>query len=391
MQRLTRIIALGYIAICLIALAGRALVGPLGYAPLPLIAGPARAPVVVTIWYGSEKQAWLEEAQRRFTASQPTTGGRPIQVQLKSLGSREMVERVASQDWRGETPPTALSPASAFWLDLASVPVARSGGAAPRTLALSPLVVIGWQDRAKALWPSGPRDFWRDLHDAIANPGGWKALGGSASWGLVKLGHTSPLKSNSGAQALMMMAYGFYGKSAGLSAADIANPEFAQWLREIESGVASFGDSSAALMTDIVNKGASQYDFAIVYENLAIESMDAARSRQGQPLQVFYPPAAMLSDHPFATLEGAWVKPEERAAAGQFRDFLLSRPIQELALRYGFRPVDQGVAVTSPDPANPFNKYAANGVQVALAGQGDPPPADATRALLELWRMKIGR
>ncbi len=75
MQRLSRIVGLGYIAICLATLAGTVLFGPLGYAPLPLVAGPARAPIVVTIWYGTEKKEWLEAARTRFEATQPVLGG----------------------------------------------------------------------------------------------------------------------------------------------------------------------------------------------------------------------------------------------------------------------------------------------------------------------------
>ena len=125
----------------------------------------------------------------------------------------------------------------------------------------------------------------------------------------------------------------------------------------------------------------------MVYENLALRGMAGAQGR----LRVFYPPATLLSDHPFATLQGAWIKPEQRAAADQFRDFLLSRPIQELALQYGFRPVDQGVPVQSSDPNNPFTKYAGSGVQVAIAGQVDVPPPDVIGKLLDLWQAQFGR
>jgi ABC-type Fe3+ transport system substrate-binding protein len=387
MQRLSRIIAFGYVAVCLLVLAATALVGPLGYAPFRLVRGPTRPPIVVTVWYGTEKKEWMEQAQRSFAETQPVAGGRPIEIRLRGMGSREMAERVAGRDWRGDTPPVALSPASSFWLDLAKAPVAD----APQSLVRSPLVIVGWDERAKALWPSGPRDLWKELHDAINNPSGWKALGGNENWGPVKLGQTSPLTSNSGAQALMLMAYAFYGKTSGLTAADVANPDFQQWLREIESGVAGFGDSSGDLIADIVSRGPSQYDFGIIYENLALRSMEAANSRQRQPLRIFYPPATLLSDHPFVTLQGSWVTAEDRAAANQFRDFLLSRPMQELALRYGFRPVDQGVSIAASAADNPFSTYSANGVRLDDIGQVEVPPPDVVAALLELWRTQIGR
>ncbi|MEO7909406.1 MAG: substrate-binding domain-containing protein, partial [Roseiflexaceae bacterium] len=274
MLRLSRIIASSYIAICLIVLALSALIGPLGYAPFPLVRAPARPPIMVTIWYSTEKREWLEAAKQQFEAANPTSNGRPIQVQLKGFGSSEIAQRVASRDWRGETPPTAISPASGMWLNMFNVPVATTGTEAAQPLVRSPLVVVAWDERAKALWPNGPKNFWSDLHDALGSDG-WKALGGNESWGPVKFGHTSPLTSNSGAQTLILLAYAFHNKSSGLTSADVNSPEFAPWLAEVESGVSSFGDSTGTFMSDIITKGPSQYDFGVVYENLALRSMDA--------------------------------------------------------------------------------------------------------------------
>jgi hypothetical protein len=386
MLRLSRIIATGYIVICLVALALSALTGPLGYAPFPLVRAPARPPVAVTLWYSTEKRDWLEAAKQQFAATNPTYNGRPIQVTLKGFGSPEIAQRVANQEWRGEKPPTAISPANAIWLSMFSVPVATAGAEAAQSLAISPLVVVGWEDRAQVLWPNGPKDFWRDLHDALANEGGWKALGGNESWGPVKFGHTSPLTSNSGTQTLILLAYAFHNKSSGLTSADVNDPAFAQWLAEVEGGVTSFGDSTGTFMNDIVVKGPSQYNFGVVYENLALQSMEAAKQRQGQPLRIFYPPATLLGDHPFAVPEGDWATAEERAAAIVFRDFLRSNTIQQLALQYGFRPANPNVAITSDDSSNPFKKYAANGVQIVIAQQAEAPSNEVVNSLLELWK-----
>lgn len=390
MLRLSRIIAIGYIAICLVTLALTALLGPLGYAPFPLIPAPARPPIVVTIWYSTEKREWLEAAKQQFEATTPTSGGRPIQVQLKGLGSAEIVQRAASQDWRSDAPPTVISPASAMWLGMEQLPVAASGAEAPQPLVSSPLVVVGWEDRGKALWPNGPQRFWNDLHDAILDPAFWKARG-KEIWGPVKFGHTSPLTSNSGAQMLLQLAYAYHNKSDGLTSADINDPEFAQWLGEIESGVPNVGDSTGTFMNDIVAKGPAEYNFGVVYENLALRSMDAAQQRQGQPLHIYYAPATLASDHPFAILNGGWTKPEERAAAVVFRDFLLARSMQQLALQYGFRPTDPNVAITSDQADNPFTKYASNGIQIALPPPAGIPSPEVVNSLLELWSTRFKR
>ena len=410
MQRLARLIAIGYVLICLTALVATAVRGPLGYAPFPLPIGPARTPVVVTLWYGTEKEAWLKDAVARFAATNPTLDGRPIQIALKGLGSREIAERVAQKQWGSDTPPTVISPASSLWIELLkdewpkrgnSRPIVATGADAPQLLVLTPLVMAIWEKRAQALWNDSATNFWMEVHDALADPRGWpghispdaspEVKQEAATWGFVKFGHTSPLKSNSGAQTLILLAYGYHNKTGKLTNADILDPGFQKWFLDIENSVLEFGDSTGTFMNNMVLFGPSKYDFAMIYENLAIESIDKAQGRWGDTLRVVYPPATLFSDHPYATLVGDWTTPEQRAAAGQFRQFLLSRPIQELALQYGFRPADPSVAVVTNDPNNPFTKYAKYGVKVNVAQQVETPPGEVIGTLLDLWRRQINR
>jgi hypothetical protein len=394
MRRLSRMIAIGYLLICLATLAGTAVVGPLGYAPFPLPIGPARTPVLVTVWYGTEKEDWLKEALVRYQATTPTLNGRPIQIELKGLGSREMIERVAQQQWGNDTSPTVISPASSLWVELLrsdwlarnSTAIIADGADAPQPLVLTPLVLVAWEERAKVLWPQGPSNFWHDLHDALVDPQGWVGRGGPGIWGFVKFGHTSPLTSNSGVQTLVLLANGFYNKAGLLTGDDVLNPAFQAWLAEVEQGVTEFGDSTGTFMTNMVRFGPSKYDLVAVYENLAIQDIETAQGRWGQNIRVYYPPATMISDHPYVTLQAPWATPEQRAAATHFRTFLLSHPIQELALQYGFRPADPGVAITASDPNNPFNKYKPYGVQVDINQTVEVPPADVLNTLIELWR-----
>ena len=103
------------------------------------------------------------------------------------------------------------------------------------------------------------------------------------------------------------------------------------------------------------------------------------------------PPATILSDHPYALVDGAWVQVDERAAAARFRDYLLGREAQQLALRYGFRPSDPGVSIADASPDNPFGKYAAYGASAAIGAQAETPPADVLNGLLGLWQSKFKR
>jgi hypothetical protein len=409
MQSLSRLLGPGFILLCLLAVALKALVplpGALGYAPIDLGFGAKAQPVEVVIWYSTEKEAWLEEAARRFEASGATSGGRPIAITLVGLGSRELVERVAREDWRGDPRPTVISPASSVWTEeLRRAWAARSGGSIlvgdTPPLVLTPLVAVAWEERGELIWPDGGARFWQDLHDAVTAES-WPAfLTGrglaadspeaqkAQNWGFVKFGHTSPLSSNSGAQTLILLAYAYHDKTSGLTTADVADPQFQAWLKEIEGSTLDFGESTGDLMTSMVQRGPSSFDAVMVYENLALTNVQAAQNRNGQPARIFYPPATMVSDHPYAILGTPLTKADQQAAAERFRDFLLERPQQELALTYGFRPALAEVAVSGGGAENPFTSRAANGARVDLGAQVETPAPEVTAALITLWEQEI--
>src|SRR5262249_56324682 len=86
------------------------------------------------------------------------------------------------------------------------------------------------------------------------------------------------------------------------------------------------------------------------------------------------------SDPPYVVLDLPSVSAEQREAAAAFRSFLLSPPIQKLALeRHGFRPVDTAIALSAPldaahglDPLQPKNVLPN-------------PPVAVTRRILDTF------
>lgn len=393
MQRLAQLLSVGYLLLAALISVVTVARGPLGAAPFPV--GPARTPIVVTVAYGTEKQAWLDAAVARFEAADLRLRGRPVEIELIGMGSQEIVTEVLD----GTRQPTVISPASSIQLELLrsawqtrfGTSIFLDGADTPQPLVITPLVVVMWQARALALWPNGPDDaFWGELHDALADPQGW-ATHGHPEWGFVKFGHTSPHTSNSGLQTLLLLAYAYHAKAQNLTTADLLDPAFQTWLREIEQSVLAFGDSTGTFMEDMVRFGPSKYDAVAVYENVALQHMQSAQTRWNQPIRIYYPPATILSDHPYAILNAPWVDADQRAAARLFRDFLLSEPTQALALEYGFRPANAQVAVVSTDPNNPFTKYRSYGVQVEIAQQVAVPPGEVLTTLTELWRRIVNR
>lgn len=396
MLRLSRVVAGCYLAVCLVAFATSTIIGPLGYAPFPLPFGPTRAPIAITVDYGTEKQAWLEEAAALFEAGNPTIDGRPVRVTLEGVGSREMVTEIA----QNKRMPTAISPASSVQIELLRAEwknysqnqgdIIGAGNVAPQPLVITPLVLVAWEERASRLWQVPPTDLWGDLHGAVSGGKSWKDLGGSEAWGYVKFGHTRPTTSNSGIQTLLLMAYAYHNKTRDLTVGDVTDAGFRAWMGEIEQSVIEFGDSTGTFMKNMVLSGPGKYDMVAVYENLAIQDIENASGRWGK-LRVYYPPATILSDHPFAVLNAPWVSAEQQRAALLFRSFLLSAPTQRLALKYGFRPANSDVAVIDSDAANPFNKYRDYGVLVDIGQQVQTPPAETIDTLIETWRHDVNR
>jgi len=339
-------------------------------------------------------QPTRKEVVQNFNDSRPQiTGGHPIKLQLKAMGSREMYLAVLN----GTEKPDLISPAGSLQIsqlqDLSAgkfgAPLVQANDKATcRSVVSTPLVLVAWKERADVLWGSKPAsDLWKLLHNAAIDPKGWDAYGHS-EWGYIKFSHTSPLKSNSGLMAILLMTYDFFGKTGGLSSADIlSNREYQKWFLEFEGAISQFGDSTGTYMKDIVAYGPSMYDMVAVYESSVIEQADNARGRYGE-LHVYYPPATVLSDHPFCTLNADWVSADKKEAARVFVDFLLNKQSQEVALtKYGFRPVDPGVALDAA--GSPFIRYAANGLSVQLPAQVQVPAGDVLNTLTDFWSRNV--
>ena len=351
----------------------------------------AAAPPAVTVrfLYGTEKKAWLREAVQAFEKSHPST-----KVELVEAGSLQS----AADMLDGKERPTLYSPANAVALNLLAndwsqkngkALFASSGEDAPVPLVLSPLVLVGWEERVKLLVGKDGALGFRELQAALDNPKNWPAFGGKSEWGFVKLGQTNPTKSNSGLQALILMAYEFHNKQSGLAVSDVLDEKFQAFVRSIQKGVSKFGDSTGSFMEEMVLYGPSKYDLVVSYESLAIQHLANAQGRWGN-LRVFYPRATMWSSHPVVLLDTDWVQPAQKQAARELVRFLRERPQQEQAERYGFRPANPEVPIRN-DPASPFAKAADFGVRIDIPPVVEPPDGPVIRNLMEMWSRWISR
>lgn len=374
--------------------------GWLSYAPVRELILPPPAPVELNLLYSTEKEAWLQEIIARMAQENVTVDGRPIQVNLEKLGSREIVLAVIN----GEAQPDLISPASSLQLaileDLSAskfgAPVVNPADTATcRPVLRTPLVLAAWKERAEVLWGDNPNGgMWQRMHDALVSAQGWEALG-RPEWGFIKYGQTDPLKSNSGFMAVLLMTYGYFGKTSGLTGEDLlGDSNFQRWFTEFQaSAVTPFAQSTGPLMQDMITIGPSRYDFVAVYEATAIEQAENAVGRYGE-LRIYYPPATVVSDHPFCALKATtatpWVTPEKTRAIQVFLDYLTAQPAQELALlKHGYRPVNPAVSLNMP--GSPLNQYATNGFRTDLPPEVAVPPGSVLNILLDLWSRVTNR
>jgi len=341
--------------------------------------------VAIGIAYGTEKKSWLEWAVQEFGSSPE---GRKIKVNLIPKGSLEGAQALVA----GDKSIQVWSPASSLYKDTfiqdwqvkySTAPILRE-----ESLALTPMVFVMWEERYQAMIQKYKSLNFTTIAQALQEKGGWNAIAQKPEWGLFKLGHTHPAKSNSGLMTLVLMAYDFNNKTRDLSLKDLLNVQFQDWMSAMERGVSGLADSTGTMMKDMVLRGPSSYDAAFVYESVAIDFLKSAEGRWGE-VHIVYPRENMWSDNPYYIIDAPWSSKEQRAAAEVFLKFLLSEPVQKESLKHGFRPGDPNVPIKFTE--SPFALYERYGLKIEPGSTCEPPKAEVLNNLLAIWQRSQGR
>jgi Ca-activated chloride channel family protein len=347
-------------------------------------AAPASSaqPLELLFVYGSEKQPWVDDVSAAFNAGDfRTAAGRKISVRTVPMGSGEAAQAILS----GRTQAHLFSPASAAYVELANAESKDKTGidliGETHSLVLSPVVIAMWKPMAEALgWGKKPIG-WADILALANDPGGWGAYG-HPDWGHFRFGHTHPYHSNSGLISLLAEVYAATEKTRGLTVEDVERAETRRFVQSIERSVVHYGRSTGFFGRKLTEACRTYLSAAVLYENMVIEANDPQRHAP-QPLVAIYPKEGTFwSDHPVGIVEREWVSPEHREAARIYVDYLLAKPQQQKAMRYGFRPADVDIALGTP-----FD--AAHGVDPAQPKTTlQVPSAKVMQAILGLWKQE---
>jgi len=330
--------------------------------------------------YGSEKEDWIKAVTERFNASQvKTSAGHSIVVEAVAQGSGDLLDDLLN----GTRHAHLTSPASGVFVKLANAQSRGKTGkdliGETQNLVLSPVVIAMWRPMAEAIgWGRRPVG-WGDVLRLATNPDGWAAVQ-HPEWGPFRLGHTHPDSSNSGLISLLAEAYAGAGKVAGLTTADVKKPETARFMAGIESSIVHYGSSTGFFGKKMFSTGPRYLSAAVLYESLVIDA-NSGKYQMPFPVVAIYPKEGTFwSDHPVGIVNRPWVTPEHREAAMTYIQYLLARPQQEEALRFGFRPSAVEVQLAAPvdaahgvDPKEPQTTLEVPNVEVI----------DAVR---QLWR-----
>ncbi|MFD3380031.1 MULTISPECIES: substrate-binding domain-containing protein [unclassified Streptomyces] len=325
-------------------------------------------------------------------------GGKCARVAVSETSSGVAKDALA-QGWDerrdGAPEPQVWTPSSSLWLTL----LQRDATAAdrklltdekPRSLATSPLSIGMPRPMAEALgWPE-KKIGWRDVLSLTQK--GWASVG-RPEWGRFSLGKDNPHTSTSGLGATVATFYAATGRSSDLTVDDVKDAKTRRFVAGVESGVLHYASDATAYMANLAEADADgqalSYASAVAVQEQLIhlynqgsptgETERIGKGKKPQvPLVAVHPAdGTLMFDHPFAVLPSA--SKDQRAAAADFRAFLLEDAQQRRFQQTGFR-----------DHEGNAGSELARSVSLSEQSEGnlsliDPPGDDVLAAVLDSW------
>jgi hypothetical protein len=361
---------------------------------LSLVQGPQTLSVRVVCALPVEP--FVSEAAKQYNAGKRTLDGATIEVTVVPMDGL-----VALNRWeRGEmTPqPTVWIPDSRYLVELVNATFKEQRGRdifltggeyRARPIATSLFSWAIWESRDQVLRQKyGEEITWQAIHDAATAKGGWPELGGKAEWGYFKLVVPNPRK-NVGGLLAMVAAAGEYHQKTRIDVADVTNPQFQTWLKELMGAVTDFSSLGSYSAENLALFGYSMGDGGQLLESDLLVNMAGMQTRWVEPMIVRYPKYITWFDFPYTIWMGDETTAQEKNAALEFQRYLLSAEVQKNAVALGLRPANSDVRID--EAGSLFARWQEQGVTIVVPRTTSmhSPDRETLTALLRWFDLNV--
>ncbi len=390
----TRIIFFVVLAVALIIVGASLVLTSTGRQPQAVLPTPP-AQVSVSVVTALPVEPFIRDAAKAFNAEQHRLEGSLINVSIVPMDGL-----VAMGQWDREemSPiPAAWIPESRYLVELVNAAYKErlgrdvfltDGEYRARPIATSLFAWGIYASRAKVLEAKYGTIDWQAIHDAAISKGGWRELGGQPDWGYFKLVVPNPRK-NVGGLLAMVAAAGGYFKQTTVGTAQVSDPAFQAWLKELMGAVTDFSSLGAYSVENLALFGYSMGDGGQLLESDLLTNMAGIQTRWQDPLVIVYPEYLSWFDFPFTVWMGPETSALEKNAALEFEAYLLSPDVQKSAVQRGLRPANPEVSIDGPD--SPFVKWKDQGVLTVVPRSSAIrfPDRDVLLALLRWFDLNV--
>ncbi len=349
--------------------------------PTPLPAGT----VLVSVASSNTKQNWMDQIVEQFNAAGfETSGGDTIVAEVAHVTSGGSMNAILD----GNLAPVAWSPGDASWVEQINTTWQQRfnrpiNSEVCQATIYAPLGFAMWRPMAEALgWPDTPIG-WDTIVELAADPQGWASYG-RPEWGQFRFGHTHPAYANSGLLSMTAFVYGNVDSEGPLTPAQVYEAEEA--MRALEQNTSKYGRQAPPMLDLMARQGPSFLHGAAVPEADTVR-FNVERGDELQfPLAFIFPSGGTIwADHPYCILDNAdWVSEEQAEAAAIFRDYLLEREQQELAIDNFLRPLDTSIPLHAPMN---LENGTDPGVSPATVRALPSPDAEVSAAIIDLFQI----
>jgi hypothetical protein len=340
-------------------------------------------------------EPFVREAAKDFNAGNPKLEGHPIRVTVEPMDGLTALGRWDREEM--EPIPTVWIPDSRYLVELVNATLKEKRGRdifltggeyRARPIAISLFSWGIYSSREQVLRTEYGDINWQVIHDAATAKGGWPELGGAAEWGYFKLVVPNPRKNVGGLAAMVAAAGEYYGKT-DITVADVTNPQFQTWLKELMGAVTDFSSLGAYSVENLALFGYSMGDGGQLLESDLLVNMAGIQTRWQDPLVIVYPQYVTWFDFPFTIWMGDETTALEKNAALQFEQYLLQPEVQRRAVAMGLRPANPEVSVTEPDSL--FVRWQDQGAMTVVprTTMMRSPDRDVLLALLRWFDLNV--